>query len=68
LIGFKPLPSPKDHLDPATFFVAASAYSLAQKAYVAHSKEALVWYDYDNLRKASPGERALEILWGRMKK
>ncbi|KAF8957109.1 HotDog domain-containing protein [Flammula alnicola] len=67
LIGYRPLPPATDH-DTSTFHVAASAYSLAQKAFVAHSKEALVWYDYDRLKKCDPGERAKEVLRGRMSK
>jgi hypothetical protein len=37
--------------DPATFEVRGSAFSIKQQAFVAHSHEALVWYDYDKLRK-----------------
>jgi hypothetical protein len=44
----------------------ASAYSLAQKAFVAHSKEALVWYDYNKLEKCDPGERAKDVVRGRV--
>ncbi len=29
---------------------------------MAHSKEALVWYDYDKLRKVTPEAKTLEIL------
>ncbi|KAF9563609.1 hypothetical protein CPC08DRAFT_734809 [Agrocybe pediades] len=66
LIGYKPVNLGEEH-DPATFQVAASAYSLAQKAFVAHSKESLVWYDYDKLKKCQPEESAKEVLRGRMK-
>ncbi|KAJ3511717.1 hypothetical protein NLJ89_g3935 [Agrocybe chaxingu] len=66
LIGYRPVPLASDHTDVATFHAAASAYSLSQKAFVAHTKEALVWYDYDTLKKCHPGERALEVLWGRV--
>ncbi|KAF9528939.1 Thioesterase/thiol ester dehydrase-isomerase [Crepidotus variabilis] len=62
LIGYKVLPTPEGHTDLATFFVKASAYSLDQKAFVAHSKEALVWYDYDKLKKTDPGEDAMKLL------
>lgn len=68
LIGYKPLPPPEDHSDDATFFVTGSAYSLTQKAFVAHSKESLVWYDYDILKKCDPGEKAKEILFSRVRK
>ncbi|PPQ99244.1 hypothetical protein CVT26_014100 [Gymnopilus dilepis] len=68
LIGYKPLPPPEDHSDDATFFVTGSAYSLTQKAFVAHSKESLVWYDYDILKKCDPGEKAKEILCSRVRK
>ena len=37
--------------DPATFEVVGSAFSLKQQAFVAHSHEELVWYDYEKLRK-----------------
>ncbi|CAA7265179.1 unnamed protein product [Cyclocybe aegerita] len=67
LIGYRPVPPASGHTDVATFHVAASAYSLSQKAFVAHTKEALVWYDYDALKKCHPGERALETLWGRVR-
>ncbi|KDR80876.1 hypothetical protein GALMADRAFT_135966 [Galerina marginata CBS 339.88] len=67
LIGYRPLPPTSEH-DAATFHVAASAYSLAQRAFVAHAKEALVWYDYDKLKKCDPDERAKEVLRGRMSK
>ncbi|CAA7262064.1 unnamed protein product [Cyclocybe aegerita] len=68
LIGYRPVPPASDHTDLATFHAAASAYSLLQKAFIAHTKEALVWYDYDTLKKCHPGERALEVLWGRVRK
>ncbi|KAH9479271.1 hypothetical protein JR316_0007859 [Psilocybe cubensis] len=67
LIGYRPL-SLSSGEDPSTFHVTASAYSVAQGAYVAHSKEALVWYDYDILKKCDPGERAINVLRGRMTK
>ncbi|KAG6909802.1 hypothetical protein DXG01_015295 [Tephrocybe rancida] len=57
LIGYRPQkPSPDAKQDLAEFHVAASAYSLSQKAIVATSDEALVWYDYDRLRKCVPSE------------
>jgi len=48
--------------------VTASAYSLGHRAFVAHSKETLVWYDYDRLKKCDPGERAKEVLKERLAK
>ncbi|KAF8184454.1 Thioesterase/thiol ester dehydrase-isomerase, partial [Pholiota molesta] len=68
LIGYRPLPPTEPHHDTATFHVQASAYSLSQKAFVAHSKEALVWYDYDRLKKCDPGEEAKAVLFGRVGK
>jgi acyl-CoA thioesterase FadM len=67
VIGYRPLlGADHDHQDTATFHVTASAYSLAQKAFVAHSKETLVWYDYDKRKKCDPGERAKDVLRGRV--
>jgi hypothetical protein len=47
--------------------MAASAYSLAQGAFVSHSNETLVWYDYDKLKKCDPGEVVREAVWRRIK-
>ncbi|KAG5640806.1 hypothetical protein DXG03_006960 [Asterophora parasitica] len=69
LVGYRPKrppPSAEVH-DHATFGVTASAYSLAQRAIVATSNEALVWYDYDNLRKCDPGEDVRSVVWRRGK-
>jgi len=68
VIGYRPLlGADHDHQDTATtFHVTASAYSLAQKAFVAHSKETLVWYDYDKQKKCDPGEKVKDVLWGRV--
>jgi hypothetical protein len=66
LIGYKPvLPLAEDKLDGATFEVKASAYSITQQEFVAHSRESLVWYDYDQLRKCDPGEQARKVVFGR---
>ncbi|KAF9026323.1 hypothetical protein BDZ89DRAFT_987967 [Hymenopellis radicata] len=56
LIAHRPVetPSPSDpnHFkDPSILHLRASAYSLNQRAYVAHTDEVVVWYDYDKLRK-----------------
>jgi len=72
LIGYRPLPTPTpppNHNrtdDKSTFYVAASAFSLAQGKMVAHSKEALVWYNYDVGRKCNPGEEARGVVRRRM--
>ncbi|KAF9454455.1 hypothetical protein P691DRAFT_656342, partial [Macrolepiota fuliginosa MF-IS2] len=68
LFGYKPIPPPPEGtIDKATFEVAASAYSIAQEAFVAHSRESLVWYDYDRLRKCDPGDQAHEVVFGRLR-
>ncbi|KAF9016182.1 hypothetical protein BDZ89DRAFT_1022942, partial [Hymenopellis radicata] len=41
--------------DPSILHLRASAYSLNQRAFVAHTDEVVVWYDYDKLRKCVPG-------------
>jgi len=67
LIGYRPLP-PATNQDLSTFHAAASAYSLAQKSFVTHATDTLVWYDYGKLKKCDPGERARQVLRGRMAK
>jgi len=67
LIGYRLLPPSTDQ-DPSTFNAVASAYSLAQKSFVTHSTDTLVWYDYDKLKKCDPGERAWQVLRGRITK
>jgi hypothetical protein len=71
LIGYRVKPSKETpsnaREDPATFYVSGSAYSLQQKAFVAFSNEALVWYDYDNLKKCDPGEEIRNILFQNVK-
>jgi hypothetical protein len=49
-------------LDPAALHFRASAYSLAQQAFVAHSEEITVWYDYDQLKKRVPDEKVLQAV------
>ncbi|KAF9465570.1 Thioesterase/thiol ester dehydrase-isomerase [Collybia nuda] len=68
LVGYRPIPSDDavKH-DLSTFQVTASTYSLTQRAYVAHSKESLVWYDYDRLKKCDPGEAVRGIISRRIK-
>ncbi|KAF8997872.1 HotDog domain-containing protein [Cyathus striatus] len=70
LIGYRPLEESliDSSPDPATFQVAASAYSVAQSAFVAHAKESLVWYDYDSLKKRDPGAEARKVVLGRIQK
>lgn len=65
LIGYAPLPLPTE--DDTSFQVTGSAYSLAQKKFVAHSKETLVWYNYDELRKCSPPKDVQGILASRVR-
>ncbi|KAG6878886.1 hypothetical protein C0992_006899 [Termitomyces sp. T32_za158] len=64
LIGYRPRDRVGD--DPAVLNVTASAYSIAQQATVATSREALVWYDYDRLRKCVPNEDMQAVISGRM--
>ena len=66
MLGYVPLPLPED--DDTSFQVVASAYSLAMKRFVAHSKETLVWYDYDKLRKCSPPKDVAHIIASRIRK
>lgn len=71
LIGYKPIipcPEKKGRVHRASLPVTAQAYSVAQQAFVAHSSEVLVWYDYDKLRKCDPGDRARDIINGRIQK
>ncbi|KAF8075214.1 Thioesterase/thiol ester dehydrase-isomerase [Lyophyllum atratum] len=67
LVGYRPKhPSPSaDIHDLATFNVTAAAYSLGQRAIVATSNEALVWYDYEQLKKRDPGEEVRSVVWRR---
>jgi len=68
LVGYRPkLPNhavPANE-DPSTFTVTAAAYSLTQRAVVATSNEALVWYDYDRLKKCYPGDEMRSVVFGR---
>ena len=50
-------------VDPSVLQLKGSAYSLRQRAFVAHTEEEVVWYDYDHLRKSAPEERHLRALW-----
>jgi len=61
------LPSSDDTDGHSTLRTAGSAYSLAQEAFVAHSREEVVWYDYDRLKKCDPGDRVREVVYGRIK-
>jgi hypothetical protein len=61
LIGYKVLPF-EDECDLSTFHVTGSAYSLVQKTFVAHTKETIVWYDYDRLKKCNPEDIAIDFL------
>ncbi|KAF5319037.1 hypothetical protein D9611_012688 [Ephemerocybe angulata] len=63
LIGYAPLPPSSE--DDTSFQVVASAYSLGTGAFVTHSKETLVWYNYDELRKCSPPKEIADIVASR---
>ncbi|TEB33262.1 hypothetical protein FA13DRAFT_1731034 [Coprinellus micaceus] len=65
LIGYAPLPLESD--DTTAFEVTGSAYSLGQRKFVTHTKETLVWYNYDELRKDVPPKEALDILVSRVR-
>jgi len=58
---------PQTTSDDTSFQVAASAYSLKVNRFVAHSKETLVWYDYDRLRKCSPPKEIADIVASRIR-
>ncbi|KAF9256522.1 hypothetical protein L218DRAFT_966307 [Marasmius fiardii PR-910] len=49
--------------DPSHLYLTSSAFSVAQQAFVAHSYETIVWYDYDKLRKCDPGEEYRNAVW-----
>lgn len=59
---YSPPPNHNRTDDSSTFYVAASAFSLAQRKMVAHSKEALVWFTYDVGRKCDLGEEAKGVV------
>ncbi|XP_006461693.1 hypothetical protein AGABI2DRAFT_222531 [Agaricus bisporus var. bisporus H97] len=68
LIGYTPvLPLSDDMNERSTLRATGSAYSLAQEAFVTHSKEEIVWYDYDRAKKCDPGDRFREVVYGRIK-
>ena len=69
LIGYRPNPPSGESTDddPSTFNVAASTYS-RPRAFIAHSDESLVWYDYDKWKKCDPGEDVMAKVWKRVKK
>ncbi|KAF9068414.1 hypothetical protein BDP27DRAFT_1364136 [Rhodocollybia butyracea] len=49
--------------DPAVLLLTSSAFSVTQQAFVAHCSEALVWYDYERLRKCIPGKEYFDAVW-----
>ncbi|KAG2012031.1 hypothetical protein CC2G_012080 [Coprinopsis cinerea AmutBmut pab1-1] len=65
LFGYCPLPPKPGTEDSPRFQVVATGYSIEQQDFVVHSKESLVWYDYDNLRKCSPPKEAVDIVFRR---
>ncbi|KAG6868055.1 hypothetical protein C0993_007914 [Termitomyces sp. T159_Od127] len=70
LIGYRPKDPSSDvnvDNDPSVLNVTASAYSISQQAIVATSNEALVWYDYDRLKKCVPNEEMQSVIFGRMR-
>ena len=52
--------------DATHLHLRASAYSLNQRAFVAHSEEVVVWYDYDRLKKCTPEQGLLDAVWASM--
>jgi len=49
------------------FNVVAAGYSLQQQDFAVFSKETLVWYDYDNLKKCHPPSEAAALVYKRAK-
>lgn len=45
------------------FYLHGAAYSYAQRAVVADSTSVITWYDYDNLKKCDPGDKAWAALF-----
>lgn len=58
LIGHKPIVSSSR----TQFTLAAAAYSYAQRTIVADSEGAIVWYDYESLKKCDAGDEAWRVL------
>ncbi|KAL1692770.1 HotDog domain-containing protein [Schizophyllum commune] len=54
--------------DATHLHLRASAYSLNQRAFVAHSEEVVVWYDYDRLKKCTPEQGLLDAVWATAEK
>ncbi|KAK1230726.1 hypothetical protein PQX77_006176 [Marasmius sp. AFHP31] len=66
LLSHKPyIPQHEDakYQDPSHLYLASSAFSVAQQAFVAHAYETIVWYDYDKLRKCDPGDEYRNAVW-----
>lgn len=49
------------------FNVVAAGFSLQQQQFAIFSKETLVWYDYENLKKCRPPPEAAELIFKRAK-
>ncbi|KAK0455709.1 HotDog domain-containing protein [Desarmillaria tabescens] len=64
LIAHRPVqPTDGQRPDPSALNLEASAYSLGQRAIVTLTKEVVVWYDYDTLKKCIPEDRYLQAVW-----
>jgi hypothetical protein len=48
------------------FHLVGAIWSCAQRAVVTESDSAIVWYDYDKLKKCDPGVEAREAIWRRI--
>lgn len=55
----------EEERDPGAVYLSASAYSLNQSAFVAHSSEVCVWYDYAKLKRCNPEARYLDAVYKR---
>ncbi|KAK0227064.1 HotDog domain-containing protein [Armillaria nabsnona] len=64
LIAHRPVqPDDAQISDPSALNLEAAAYSLNQRAMVTLTKEVVVWYDYDTLKKCIPEDRYLQAVW-----
>jgi hypothetical protein len=57
---------PKPARDATHFVLEAAAYSHAQDAVVATSRDVIVWYDFDALRKVAPAHERWAPVAARM--
>ncbi|KAL1739861.1 HotDog domain-containing protein [Schizophyllum fasciatum] len=64
VVAHKPhRPANETGADTTHLHLRASAYSLKQRAFVAHAEEVVVWYDYDRLKKCVPEQGLLDAVW-----